>query len=382
MRVETADLTIYVVCIASHELNGLDLDSALALVNIDLIVSRREVLGALGSLIGREVEFIASGRENIEEIVNSLLSGRREQEMGDLAIVWSKIGDGTSANGEDLLARALRRLRESGHEVASLPLIGDRELDPEIPLPLSGPLVGKDVVVTRAVHQAGALARRLLLAGARPVLLPAISIEVNDAMRAVLDRAVYGAPPEWIVFSSQNAVYAFGENPRSASFVREAKVACVGPATAAAAERAGMQVSFVPSASSAEALARELPAPTVPGSDRALFFAGDRAGTTVEHLLTARGYVVERLDIYRTKAALNGKGAIRRAISADAIVFSSPSAARETVRRLGRARVPREIVTIGPTTAAEVLASGLEVAAEAGAADPEAIVQSLAGCLR
>ncbi|HWD08367.1 MAG TPA: uroporphyrinogen-III synthase, partial [Actinomycetota bacterium] len=139
--------------------------------------------------------------------------------------------------------------------------------------------------------------------------------------------------------------------------------AAVGPATAAALAERGIDRSFVPSAYTTEALARELPGP--PASVRLL--RADIAGGELERILTERGFAVERVEVYRTEPAdgLAIQAALKEGI--DAVALTSASITRAYAAALGGAdaggRCP--VFSIGPATSAACAELGLTVAAEA-----------------
>src|SRR5579863_5595030 len=105
-------------------------------------------------------------------------------------------------------------------------------------------LVGKRVLVTRAEGQADEASALLRAKGAGPALVPAIAIGPPDdeaaAERAVASLATY----DWIAFTSANGVERTWEllarAGRDASAFGQARLAAVGPATAAALARHGL----------------------------------------------------------------------------------------------------------------------------------------------
>src|SRR5208282_5146775 len=124
-------------------------------------------------------------------------------------------------------------------------------------------LRGKRVLVTRAAEQSEGLMEALLEEGAVPVLLPLVAFAPpGDPMR--LDEAIRECSRyDWIFLTSQNAVRALQErsqllNLNLAKAAAGVRVAAVGPATAEAAERAGLQVAHVAAKHQGEALADEL----------------------------------------------------------------------------------------------------------------------------
>src|SRR5688572_24611983 len=109
------------------------------------------------------------------------------------------------------------------------------------------PLTGRRILVTRPRAQAGVLCDKLAGLGAAPILFPTIEIGPMEDP-APLDDAIRALPEfDWIIFTSVNGVAAFWE--RSGVDLKSAptaKIAAIGPATAAALARRGMQAHFIP----------------------------------------------------------------------------------------------------------------------------------------
>jgi uroporphyrinogen III methyltransferase/synthase len=114
------------------------------------------------------------------------------------------------------------------------------------------PLAGLRVLVTRPKAQAQPLVRRLELLGAVPVLVPAVEVrEPADWGPAdtAIDRLRNGEY-DWLVFTSANGVMAFFDRlaalGRDARVIGRARLAAIGPATAAALAEHRMIPDLVP----------------------------------------------------------------------------------------------------------------------------------------
>ncbi len=120
------------------------------------------------------------------------------------------------------------------------------------------PLAGKQVLVTRAREQAGALSERLRSAGARPVEFPTIQIvppQDWSELDAALQR-LYASREEsydWLILTSTNGVSIFFQRLEQLGYHCEdlqpkqhVRVATIGPATTAALERYHVQADLVP----------------------------------------------------------------------------------------------------------------------------------------
>jgi uroporphyrinogen-III synthase len=153
---------------------------------------------------------------------------------------------------------------------------------------------------------------------------------------------------DWLVVTSRNGAHELARRGVSAN-----RIAAIGPATAEALRSHGLRVDLVASTHTQEGLRDELPEGTL------LLAAADGARRDV---LDA-----DFLPLYRTVE-------LRPEVPpADVALLMSGSAAR-ALSATG-ARVP--VVAIGPQTAAEARAAGLDVAAVAAVHDLDGLVEAL-----
>jgi uroporphyrinogen-III synthase len=205
------------------------------------------------------------------------------------------------------------------------------------------------VVVTRAPGQAEPLASRIAELGHEVVLCPLIRID-----------RIGGGPVElsgydWVIVTSPNGAEELMSRARG----RAARVAAIGPGTAAALARAGVVADLVPKVSTQEGLLAELPQP----AGRVLFAAAEGARTLIVEELGA-----DFLPLYRTTE-------LRPAPPAgDLVVLASASAARA----FGALAAGIPAVSIGPQTTAAARDAGIRVVAEAQRHDLHGLVDAVA----
>jgi uroporphyrinogen III methyltransferase / synthase len=236
----------------------------------------------------------------------------------------------------------------------------------------SRPLFGKRIIVTRARSQATSLTDQLTAAGAHVIEMPATQIEPTDASvlsGVVTQLSQYG----WIVFTSQNAVRIFWDALREQSLDARAlagvKIAAVGPATSGALLDRGLAVDVAPDRFVAEALLDALRDRRDVRGVRVLYAAAEGAREVLQLGLEELGAVVDRVELYRS--VRDGEGAERlRALlldgQADLVTFTSASSVNAFVEAVGdEASRCAPAATIGPITANEARARGIDVVIEA-----------------
>jgi uroporphyrinogen III methyltransferase/synthase len=235
------------------------------------------------------------------------------------------------------------------------------------------PLDGRTIVVTRAAAQAGAFAALLERAGARVMQAPTIVIEPPESW-APLDAALADLGRfTWVVFTSVNGVgmvdRRLAAGGRSWPALGAARVAAIGPATAAALHAHGVRAEVVPAEYRAEGLVDCLRGVVGPG-DHVLL---PRAAQTRDVLVTelaGLGARVTEVAAYRTGALSEATADVRTALGrggVDAVTFTSSSTARnfarlftDEERRTWFSGVT--VASIGPITAATAAEYGLRTA--------------------
>jgi uroporphyrinogen III methyltransferase/synthase len=212
------------------------------------------------------------------------------------------------------------------------------------------PLFGRRIVVTRARHQAGALAERLEAGGAEVVEFPTVEIAEISIAAEVFDRA---GDYDDLVLTSVNGVESFfgqmfsaGRDLRSLAGVR---IAAIGPTTRAAVEKRGLRVDVQPAAYRAESL---LEAFGDVAGRTILLARAEAAREVLPETLRERGATVDVVTTYRTStpaAAAPAPGDF------DMITFTSASTVTGFDRLCEdgakRALAGRFVAAIGPVTA-------------------------------
>lgn len=225
------------------------------------------------------------------------------------------------------------------------------------------------MVVTRSSSQAGSLAGLLEAEGAVPVVVPLVEqVAVPDGVAALA--ALAPASFEWLVVSSPNGAQAYLEVHRNAP----QGVAAVGSTTAAALAAGGVTATLVPGEQSAAGLVAAMP----DGPGTALVVQAVDAEAALADGLRAKGWDVTVVTPYRTVPSRPSAGLQLAALSADAVLFASGSAARAWTQVFGTS-TPPVVVAIGPQTAAACEASNLKVSLVAADHSLRGMVSALVG---
>ena len=252
------------------------------------------------------------------------------------------------------------------------------------------PLTGRRILITRARHQAGPLADALEQKGAEVLRLPTIEIvppETYAHLDALLE-VITGF--DWLIVTSANGAAALADRLEflgiSPSRLQHLQVAAIGPATAAALARIGLQVSAVPKQYVAEAVV-DLLREKVAGKRVLLARAAVARDVIPEHLRRC-GADIHVVEAYRTVIPAHSIDRVRELFSEnnpvpDAVTFSSSSTVQNFFALLTAAGrdLPKGLaaVSIGPVTTGTLRQQQWEPAAEAANYDIPGLVDA---CVR
>jgi uroporphyrinogen-III synthase len=232
-------------------------------------------------------------------------------------------------------------------------------------------LVGKRLLVTRAVEQSESLVAALREMGALPICLPLVAFAPPDDPDP-LDEAIRQLEKyDWVFLTSQNALRALQQrcahlNLSLAKATAGGQIAAVGPATAEASLEAGLQVAYVAVTHQGVSLAAELSA-RVKG--KKIFLPhSDRASRDIVDVLKDSGAVVTDVVAYKTVLPSGKEKHQYEAImqqGADAVLFFSPSAVHHLLELEGRAKflaLSQQAVfaAIGPITEKALREAGVQ----------------------
>ena len=334
---------------------------------------------------GVDTLVLLMGIGNLPRIVAELVAHGRPASTPAAVVRWGTLPGQQTVTGT--LADIAGRVQEAGLQPPAVTIVGAvAGLRERLRWFEDRPLFGQRVLVTRTREQAGALSARLRALGAEAVELPTIRIAPPDDW-APLDAAIAGLPgTDWIVFTSANGVDRFWERLQAARLdaraLHGARLAAIGPATAAALEARGLRADYVPEEYVAEAVAAGLG--DVRGR-RVLLPRADLARPALADLRREGGAEVLEVAAYRTVRPEIDPGTLRAMLAGvTTATFTSSStvrnlaaAARDAGLELPVALGHALVACIGPITAATAREHGLPVHVVAGPYTVDGLVEAL-----
>jgi uroporphyrinogen III methyltransferase/synthase len=232
----------------------------------------------------------------------------------------------------------------------------------------------------------GEIRRCPLMLREEPAESAAASMPVSSAqtMESLESDACLNAPamPDWLIFTSRNAVDAFFpqllEKGLDVRALCNTKIAAVGEHTVAQLKKYGLLADFIPSAPNGRTLGPELF--RLAGSTASVWYIKGREGGTAiaEAFRTNPNY--REITVYENCEACYDRKtgqAIREQIAcADGIFFTSASCVRRICRLTDT--LPGEIYSIGPTCTKQLRELGYTSVCEASRTSYEGLVECIA----
>jgi uroporphyrinogen III methyltransferase/synthase len=317
---------------------------------------------------------VLMGVANVRRITDELQAGGLAPDTPAAAVRWG------TRPAQSTVRATLATLADQRLAAPSVIVIGEVAAE-ELTWFESRPLFGKRVVVTRTRDQASQLAVALREAGAEPLEVPVIEVtDPDDGGARLASVAADLSRYDWVIVTSPNgarrlldAVATDGGDARSFA---GARVAAIGPGTAAVLSAAGIVPDVVPPKYVAEALLEAIPWPGANGG-RVLLARAAVARDVLPDGLAQRGWDVDVVDAYRTVPATISDEQRAAVAGADAITFTSSSTVERFVELLGRDAVPPVVACIGPVTAGTARDLGLPVDVEADVHTVQGLVDAL-----
>jgi uroporphyrinogen III methyltransferase/synthase len=337
--------------------------------------------GRIGTQPGTKVMLM--GVERLGSITKAMLKAGAPARTPVALVRWGTTGQQRTLVGT--LESIAQRAVDAGFQAPAVAVFGDVVmLREKLNWFETRPLFGKRIVVTRTRQQAGVLSSSLRALGADVFEMPTIRIEpptnLRDFGQLVQDSHTY----DWIVFTSPNGVTAFFEMFfrlfDDARAIGGARIAAIGPATAAKVREYRLAVDLQPPEYVAEGVIAEFQKLGSVENQTILLARAEQARDVLPKELSRLGAIVDEAIAYRTipeTEDVSGGIARFRAEGADLITFTSSS----TVENFAALKLPipagLKAASIGPITSKTMRDLGMQVDVEAKKYDIPGLTEAI-----
>ena len=331
---------------------------------------------------------VLMGTDNLADWTKSLIAQGMPAGTPAAIVQWGTLGKQKSVAGT-LATIAALAAREKIVPPA-LTIVGDVvKLREKLNWFEQRPLFGRRIVVTRARTQAGDFVQRLAELGAEVLEIPAIKTVPTSSKQDIIDVLLELNAYDWLVFTSANGVTAFFDlffkRFQDLRDLGGARLAAVGPATAAKLRELHLQVDLTPDEALGVKIARAFDKNgSVENLKMCLLRAGE-ANPDLPRELEKLGAIVDDIAIYHTVAEtedLSGAGADLLENGANWITFTSGSTVEHFHARFDLPKLlgkfpQTKLASIGPETSKAIRALGLTPSLEAGEHTTDGLIADL-----
>lgn len=237
------------------------------------------------------------------------------------------------------------------------------------------PLSRVKVLIPRPIEQSNEFAEKLEKLGATPVIFPLIELKPINTQLLVETYSKNNF--DWLVFTSGVAVKCFFDeiNPKEV----KSKIAAVGSQTKKTIEKLGLKVNFIPSAATAQKLAKEIP---VKESDSIFIPQSKIANNTIVDILGKKNKKIKTLAIYDNSPVEYSKEEIEEVLNTpvNVITFTSGSTVNSFMDLIRKHKLKLDTVhtiSIGPSTTAEAQKRHLGIDATAENHTVDGIIEEI-----
>ena len=251
------------------------------------------------------------------------------------------------------------------------------------------PLFGQRIVVTRRPEQAGSFASRLTELGAGVLEVPTIRIEPTSRREELVDMLLEINSYDWLVFTSANGVTAFFDlffkRFQDMRDIGGARIAAVGPATAARLKELHLQVDLQPEECTGRKVAEAFAKYETIENLKMCLLRAEAANPDLPLCLQEMGAIVDDIAVYRTVPELEDRTGITAQLlesGADWLTFTSSSTVEHFHARFNLAALLKKFpgvktASIGPETTKTIQALGLQPTLEAKTHTTDGLITSL-----
>ena len=331
---------------------------------------------------------VMMGTEHIGQIAQTLVANGMAKTTPVAMVSWGTTGrqqslTGTLADIGDLAAKTKL-------PPPTVTIIGDVvKLRKKLNWFEQRPLFGQRIVVTRAQAQAAELAQQFTDLGADVLEIPCIKTGPPSELQSLMDAMLELGSYEWLVFTSPNGVSTFFnyffKAHQDLRDIGGARIAAVGPATAAKLHELHLQVDLMPE----EAIGKKIAAAFKKYQDienvKMCLLRAEKANPDLPKALEELGAIVDDIPVYQTVAESTAATPASEKLleaGADWITFTSGSTvehfhARFNLPALLKKFPQTKLASIGPETTKALEALGLKPAVEAKQHTMEGLVAAV-----
>src|ERR1017187_8260026 len=331
---------------------------------------------------------VLMGTENLGDWTKSLIAHGMAPETPVAVVQWGTLGKQKSVSGT--LATIAKLAAAEKIVPPAVTIVGDVvKLRGKLNWFEKLPLFGKRIVVTRRTGQAGKFAQRLTELGADVLEVPTIRLTLPTEKDAIVDALLELNAYDWLVFTSANGVTAFFDlffkRFHDMRDIGGARIAAVGPATAAKLRELHLQVDLQPEDATAKKLAEAFAKFETIENLKMCLLRAEVANRELPEALEELGAIVDDIAIYKTVPETEdpaGAGERLSAEGADWMTFTSSSTvehfhARFDLPKLVKQFPKLKIASIGPETSKTIAALGLKPALEAKEHTTDGLIAAL-----
>ena len=333
---------------------------------------------------------ILMGLKRLDELAETLIASGMAPET-PVAIVHRGT-TGAQQSIEGTLATIAKIAAEKNISAPAITIIGDVvKLREKLNWFEHRPLFGKRVVVTRTREQASQLSKQLSDLGAEVLEIPTIKIVPpgEDRRQDLIDALLGLNSYDWLVFTSPNGVTAFFDlffkRFQDLRDIGGARIAAIGPATAAKLNELHLQVDLMPDEAVSSKIAKAFEKFETIENLKMCLLRAEVAGPDLPKALEELGAIVDDVAVYKTvpeTGDVNGAAAKFTAQGADWITFASASTVEHFHARFDLPKMVKQfpqmkLLSIGPETSKAIRALGLDPAQEATEHSIEGMVRVL-----
>ncbi|MFZ0827751.1 MAG: uroporphyrinogen-III C-methyltransferase [Verrucomicrobiia bacterium] len=331
---------------------------------------------------------VLMGTENLADWTKSLIAQGMSSETPVAIIQWGTLGRQKSVSGT--LATIAKLAAKQKIAPPALTILGDVvKLRDKLNWFENRPLSGRRVVVTRRTEQAGSFAQRLTELGADVLEVPTIKITRPKETDAIVDALLELNSYDWLVFTSANGVTAFFDiffrRFQDLRDIGGARIAAVGPATAAKLRELHLQVDLTPDDFVGSKIAAAFEKFQTIENLKLCLLRAEVASPELPKALEELGAIVDDIAVYKTVGETEdptGAGNTLLESGADWVMFTSRSTvehfhARFDLPKLQKTFPRMKLASIGPETSKAIHALGLAPAIEAKEHTTDGLIAAL-----